>query len=110
MGNISPTTIISIIVLYFSLLMVVSWFTSRKADTETFFTAKRSSPWLLVAIGMIGASLSGVTFISLPGAVGAPHTYISDSGDLLYNKNVGFSWMQMWCYHSINHYLIKRMC
>lgn len=106
MGNISPTTIIAIIGLYFSLLMVVSWFTSRKADTETFFTAKRSSPWLLVAIGMIGASLSGVTFISLPGAVGAPHTYLSDSGDLLYNKNVGFSWMQMVIGFLIGYFVI----
>ncbi len=95
MGNISPAIIITIIVLYFALLMVVSWFTSRKADTETFFTANRSSPWLLVAIGMIGASLSGVTFISIPGAVGAPHTYLNDAGVLMYNKNVGFSWMQM---------------
>ena len=83
MGNISPTTIITVIVLYFLLLMAVSWFTSRKADTETFFTAKRSSPWLLVAIGMIGASLSGVTFISSPGAVGGG------------GVNQAFSYMQM---------------
>lgn len=63
--------------------MAVSWFTSRKADTETFFTAKRSSPWPLVAIGMIGASLSGVTFISSPGAVGGG------------GVNQAFSYMQM---------------
>ena len=106
MGNISPTIIITVIVLYFLLLMAVSWFTSRNADTETFFTAKRSSPWLLVAIGMIGASLSGVTFISLPGAVGAPHTYLGDTGELLYNKNVGFSWMQMVIGFLIGYFVI----
>lgn len=86
--------------------MTVSWFTSRKADTETFFTAKRSSPWLLVAIGMIGASLSGVTFISLPGAVGAPHSYLNDAGEILYNKNVGFSWMQMVIGFLIGYFVI----
>ena len=106
MGNISPSTIITVIVLYFLLLMAVSWFTSRKADTETFFTAKRSSPWLLVAIGMIGASLSGVTFISLPGAVGAPHTFLNDAGELMYNKNVGFSWMQMVIGFLIGYFVI----
>lgn len=83
MGNISPAAIVLIISVYFLLLMLVSWYTSRKADTETFFTAKRSSPWLLVAIGMIGASLSGVTFISSPGAVG---------GD---GANQNFAYMQM---------------
>ena len=48
----------------------VSFFTSRKADGETFFTGNRTSPWYLVAFGMIGASLSGVTFVSIPGEVG----------------------------------------
>ncbi len=54
---------------YFLLLMVVSHFTSRKANTATFFNANKKSPWYLVAYGMIGASLSGVTFISVPGWV-----------------------------------------
>jgi len=55
---------------YFGLLLLVSWFTSRNSNNETFFTGNRQSPWYLVAFGMIGASLSGVTFISVPGEVG----------------------------------------
>jgi Na+/proline symporter len=66
----SPTLILAIIVIYFALLMTVSWYTSRGATTDTFFTADKSAPWYLVAFGMIGTSLSGVTFISVPGTVG----------------------------------------
>ena len=55
---------------YFLLLVIVSHFTSKKADTTTFFTADRKSPWYLVAFGMIGTTISGVTFISVPGEVG----------------------------------------
>ena len=58
-----------VIVLYFGVLIVISRLTSSKADNATFFTANRQSPWYLVAFGMIGASLSGVTFISVPGWV-----------------------------------------
>lgn len=66
-----PTAWILIILLsYFGVLIIISFFTSRKADNETFFTANRTSPWYLVAFGMIGTSLSGVTFISIPGEVG----------------------------------------
>lgn len=64
-------TVIITIVSYFLLLVLISLFTSGKADAKTFFTANRQSPWYLVAFGMIGASLSGVTFISIPGEVGA---------------------------------------
>ena len=60
--------------IYFACLfrdtILISYFTSRKSDNETFFTANRTSPWYLVAFGMIGTSLSGVTFISIPGEVG----------------------------------------
>lgn len=52
------------------MLILVGFLTTRKADGETFFTANRNSPWYLVAFGMIGATLSGVTFISIPGEVG----------------------------------------
>jgi len=65
----SPTVVISIIAVYFLVLVLISLLTSRKSDSETFFTANRQSPWYLVAFGMIGASLSGVTFISVPGWV-----------------------------------------
>ncbi|MCO6496453.1 MAG: sodium:solute symporter [Chitinophagaceae bacterium] len=67
----SPTTLLAFIIGYFLLLIVVSYLTSRKSsDNETFFIANRSSKWYLVAFGMIGTALSGVTFISVPGEVG----------------------------------------
>lgn len=55
---------------YFAVVFLISFFTSRGANSNTFFNANKSSPWYLVAFGMIGASLSGVTFISVPGWVG----------------------------------------
>ena len=66
----SPILVFSIITGYFLLLLGISYFTSKKADNATFFTANRESPWFLVAFGMVGATLSGVTFISVPGEVG----------------------------------------
>ncbi len=66
----STTLVISVITGYFLLLVLISRLTSKGADSATFFTANRQSPWYLVAFGMIGASLSGVTFISVPGEVG----------------------------------------
>jgi Na+/proline symporter len=66
----SSTLILTCVVIYSVLLFAVTWFTSRGADNESFFVGNRSSKWYLVAYGMIGASLSGVTFISVPGAVG----------------------------------------
>lgn len=66
----SPSLVFGIIAGYFVLLLIISHLTSRKADNLTFYTADRQSPWLLVAFGMVGASLSGVTFISVPGEVG----------------------------------------
>ena len=66
----SPGLVIGLIAGYFALLMVVARITSKGATTSTFFTANKQSPWFLVAFGMIGASLSGVTFISVPGEVG----------------------------------------
>jgi SSS family transporter len=65
----SKEIIITVLVVYFLILIGISLLTSRKADTNTFFTGDKQSPWYLVAFGMIGASLSGVTFISVPGKV-----------------------------------------
>jgi Na+/proline symporter len=56
---------------YILLLLIIARLTSKKNDNQTFFTANRSSPWFLVAFGMIGTSISGVTFISIPGKVDA---------------------------------------
>ncbi|WP_034920393.1 sodium:solute symporter [Gillisia sp. CAL575] len=66
----TPLLVFGVIAGYFILLLIISHFTSQKADNTTFFTANRRSPWFLVAYGMVGASLSGVTFISVPGEVG----------------------------------------
>ncbi len=65
----SPSIVIIIIALYFSMLLIVSYFTGRNADNYSFFLGNRQSPWYIVAFGMISASLSGVTFISVPGWV-----------------------------------------
>ncbi len=73
----SPTFILSCVIAYSALLFYVVWRTSRNADNESFFIGNRSSKWYLVAYGMIGASLSGVTFMSVPGLVGSAHfTYM----------------------------------
>jgi solute:Na+ symporter, SSS family len=65
----SPLLILSIFLVYTILLFVVTWFTARKADSRSFFLGNKVSPWFVVAYGMIGASLSGVTFMSVPGWV-----------------------------------------
>jgi solute:Na+ symporter, SSS family len=69
----SPTSILIVFLVYTALLFGISFITSRKANNETFFLGNRKSPWFVVAYGMIGASLSGVTFISVPGWVGTTH-------------------------------------
>ena len=65
----TPIIAFSVVTGYFLLLMLIAHLTSGKNDDLTFFTANRQSPWYLVAFGMLGASLSGVTFISVPGWV-----------------------------------------
>jgi len=68
----SPAILLTFIVGYFLVLLLISYLTSRKStDNDTFFVANRNSKWYLVAFGMIGTALSGVTFISVPGKVGA---------------------------------------
>jgi SSS family transporter len=59
----------SILLLYFVVLLVISWITARNATTNSFFSGDKKSTWYLVAFGMIGTSLSGVTFVSVPGKV-----------------------------------------
>jgi Na+/proline symporter len=67
----TPTNILLLIGGYFLLLILISYFTGKNDTNEDFFKAGKSSPWYLVAFGMVGASLSGVTFISVPGWVEA---------------------------------------
>jgi Na+/proline symporter len=68
----SPLLLFSFVIGYFLILLVVAYYTSRNANNESFFIGNRNSNWMLVAFGMIGTSLSGVTFVSVPGAVGKP--------------------------------------
>lgn len=75
----TPSLALSILAVYFIVLIYISIRTSKGADTQTFFTANKQSKWYLVAFAMIGTSISGVTFISVPGAVG----------------NIGFAYFQM---------------
>jgi Na+/proline symporter len=67
----SSTLLFGFVIGYFVLLLAVAWFTSRNSNNESFFIGNRNSNWMLVAFGMIGTSLSGVTFVSVPGGVGA---------------------------------------
>jgi Na+/proline symporter len=82
-SGIPPILILAIVAGYFLLLILLAWITSRGSTTEDFFINRNKSPWYLVAIGMIGSSLSGVTFISIPGVVGAG------------GHNQAFSYMQV---------------
>lgn len=92
--TISPALILSILGAYFLLLIGISLLTGRRATNSDFFLAGKKSPWPLVAFGMIGASLSGVTFISVPGAVG---------GD---GVNMGFAYMQMVLGYMVGYFFI----
>ncbi|MFZ6009528.1 MAG: sodium:solute symporter [Bacteroidota bacterium] len=86
----TPGLVLTIILVYFSILILISVITSKGADTTTFFTANRQSPWYLVAFGMIGSSLSGVTFISVPGNVG----------------NIGFGYFQVVLGYLVGYWVI----
>ena len=66
----SATLLFSFVIGYFLLLLCVAWYTSRNSNNDSFFIGNRSSNWMLVSFGMIGTSLSGVTFVSVPGTVG----------------------------------------
>ena len=65
----TPWIVLATIVGYFALLFIISWAASRKSDTNTALTGGRQAPWFIVAIAMIGAPISGVTFVSVPGQV-----------------------------------------
>lgn len=67
----NSTTIILLILSYFGILVLISFLTGKNSDNNTFFKANKQAPWYVVAFGMIGASLSGVTFISVPGWIEA---------------------------------------
>ena len=66
----TPGLLFSIVIAYFVILLIVAWYTGRNSNNDSFFIGNRNSNWMLVAFGMIGTSLSGVTFVSVPGDVG----------------------------------------
>ena len=73
----NSSTIAILLISYFLVLLLIAKFTSKSDSNEDFFRANRKAPWYLVAFGMVGTSLSGVTFISVPGWVGATEmTYL----------------------------------
>src|SRR5690606_5324644 len=86
----NSTNILLLILSYFGILILISYFTGKKSDNTTFFKADRQAPWYLVAFGMIGASLSGVTVISVPGWVEASQ----------------FSYMQMVLGYIVGYFVI----
>ena len=67
----SAVSLFCLVIAYFALLLAVAWRTSRHANNASFFIGNKRSNWMVVAFGMVGTTLSGVTFISVPGAVGA---------------------------------------
>jgi Na+/proline symporter len=71
----SPIVLFSFVIGYFIVLLTVAWYTSRNSNNESFFIGNRNSNWMLVAFGMIGTSLSGVTFVSVPGGVGSANFF-----------------------------------
>ncbi len=71
----SPALLFSFVIGYFIVLLAVAWYTSRGSNNESFFIGNRKSNWMLVAFGMIGTSLSGVTFVSVPGGVGSANFF-----------------------------------
>ena len=68
-AQVNTMIILLTLLVYFGLLMLVSHLTSQRSDNDTFFRGNRQSPWYIVAFGMIGASISGITFVSVPGMV-----------------------------------------
>ena len=89
----SPLGILTVIACYFLLILVISYFTGRHTDNAGFFIGNRQSRWFVVSFGMIGASLSGVTFISVPG-------WVVDSQ---------FSYMQMVLGYLLGYFIIARV-
>ncbi|MBL7780957.1 MAG: sodium:solute symporter [Saprospiraceae bacterium] len=83
MLHLTPTLVLVVLLLYFAMLVGVAWYTGRGVSNSGFFLANRKVPWYVVAYAMIGTSISGVTFISIPGAVGGT------------GLNMAFSYMQV---------------
>lgn len=88
-----PLVVIGILVGYFSLLITISYLTSQNTKDDSFYTGDKSSPWYVVSFGMIGASLSGVTFLSIPGTI----------------ADKSFSYMQMVLGYTVGYFIIAQV-
>ena len=88
-----PVLVISILIGYFSLLISISYFTSKGASENSFYQGDKSSPWYVVSFGMIGASLSGITFLSIPGTI----------------VDASFSYMQMVFGYTVGYLIIAKV-
>ena len=87
----APGILLTFIISYFLVLILIAHFTSKNSsDNSTFFIANRNSKWYLVAFGMIGTALSGVTFISVPGQVGAPDGHQFEYFQFVLGNAIGF--------------------
>lgn len=93
--QLTPALVVVILLLYFGILVGVAWITGRNVGNSGFFLANRKVPWYVVAYAMIGTSISGVTFISIPGRVGASQ-----------GLNMGFSYMQMVLGYLVGYFFI----
>ncbi len=89
----NPALIISVIIIYFLSLLVISFLTTRKVDNQSFYNGNRRSPWYIIAIAMLGTSISGVTFVSVPGMV----------------MNSGFAYMQMVFGFIIGYFIVANV-
>ena len=97
MAHLTPALVLIVLLLYFAMLVGVAWFTGRNVGNEGFFLANRKVPWWVVAYAMIGTSISGVTFISVPGKVGGT------------GLNMAFSYLQMVMGYLVGYLFIARV-
>lgn len=106
MLTLTPTILLTILVLYFILLIIIAYLTSRGADNESFFVANRDQKWYVVAFGMIGTTISGVTFISVPGNVGMPNILRPNlvAGGSLANSQ--YSFMQVALGYLVGYFVV----
>lgn len=110
----TPQLLFSFVVGYFLILLVVAWYTGKNSNNESFFIGNRNSNWMLVAFGMIGTSLSGVTFVSVPGAVGTENfAYFQITLGYLIGYAI-IAWVLLPLYYKLNltsiyHFLHTRL-
>ncbi|MEN9684245.1 MAG: hypothetical protein RLZZ28_31 [Bacteroidota bacterium] len=110
----SPLLLFSFVIAYFILLLAVAWFTGKNSNNDSFFIGNKNSNWMLVAFGMVGTSLSGVTFVSVPGAV-AKESFAYFQVTLGYLLGyITIAYVLLPLYYKLNltsiyHYLHKRL-